>query len=179
MYTGNKRHKCWHLDQTKAQRVEKRVMNLSVWNRWKKYNQKVSKRVTDQDVIIPETKERVTLEAIRAEFNHIDDAMFQDLSIQGRKGTMIYLSTLVDPKVLQQVLLDPLNLSHGMKVGLPIDQLHPRGQWADLQLLPKLLHDIATGYTVIWFHDDETAFKIHTYSPPQRGVTPTENETTF
>ncbi len=151
---------------------------MSVWNWWKRYNQKVGKEEADRDEIYPQSEGRVSLEAIRLELQHIDDAVYKDIRIQERQALMIYLETLVDPKVLQEFVLNPIHQSMQIDVAYPIERLLSQGEWADPDQLPKLLHDITAGYAVLWFEDVSAAYKVPLYSPPLRSIGPAENETT-
>ncbi|WP_245308242.1 spore germination protein [Halalkalibacter urbisdiaboli] len=145
---------------------------------WNKYKQLV-KRTTDRqpddtNLANPKMKQTITKEEIKKSLANIDDFVFKEITIEDKKITIIYLSTLVTSTTLQEIVLQPLE---DTSTADPED-IFKNYEVLEKDQLPKLIHDVVSGYTVLLFEDDEVYIEIDTFSAPARSITPPENETT-
>ncbi|MBU9712595.1 spore germination protein [Bacillus tamaricis] len=120
-------------------------------------------------------KENVTLESIKTKLKDIDDAQQKELTINGEKVVLIYISALVQTGTLQDLIFTPLNQMEGK---LPPEHVLKNSSIADLQDLQVLINDIMSGYTVLYFLEREFVLKVNTYSVNERSITAPESETT-
>ncbi|WP_232463481.1 spore germination protein [Tumebacillus avium] len=147
---------------------------MAFWDMWRGMARKTAHGTDPKDTTFPEDKGAVTKESIQGELQGVEDAKFTVVKIGEETGTLIYLTTMVDVKVLQNLVLDPLSRMRGGSVQdvLKTAELVPSDD------LPKLVHDIVSGWTALLLPKRRLILKINTFSAPQRSIDTTENETT-
>ncbi|WP_332694750.1 spore germination protein [Halalkalibacter lacteus] len=126
----------------------------------------------DENKANPDINEPITRKAIAKSLADIDDLVMKDIKIGEHQVTIIYLHTIVKKTLIDEMVYNPLNKSKSVKP----EDVFKNFEVVDRDQLPKLIHDICSGYTVILF--EQTVIKINTYSAPDRAITSPENETT-
>lgn len=146
---------------------------------WKWYKNRVKKaanKVQPQDINFanPKMKYPITKEAILQSLKDVDDLVVKEMTVGERSVTVIYLNTIVETTVLQHVILNPLTNAKSYK---PND-IFKNFNVLQKDELPRLIHDLVSGFTIILFEYADMVIEIDTYSAPDRSVMPPENETT-
>lgn len=142
---------------------------------WKQSTRRHSMGQDTNDVTYPESKGTITLEAVQENLHRIDDVQFIDFYLPNKElVTLINIKTLVKSSTLHRMVLEPLSLN--------MDQ-HPEDLLKtaivmDSNELPRLLHHIASGFTILFFHEQGLILAIDTNSTPERSISTPENETT-
>jgi hypothetical protein len=142
--------------QPKTQSTEEARPELIVQSRQKSKAQK--------------TPKSISLETIKNELTDIDDAIMKDFQSKEGLLTVIYLSSLIDPMILHKAIILPL-VSDQEDVLKSFDAM-------DGWNMQKILMAIVNGETVVFHHEKQQYLQARTFSPPERAITSTENETT-
>ncbi len=142
--------------QPKTQSTEEARPELIVQSRQKSKAQK--------------TPKSISLETIKNELTDIDDAVVKDFQSKEGLLTVIYLSSLIDPMILHKAIILPL-VSDQEDVLKSFDAM-------DGWNMQKILMAIVNGETVVFHHEKQQYLQARTFSPPERAITSTENETT-
>jgi hypothetical protein len=116
------------------------------------------------------TQKSISVETIKNELTDIDDAIVKDFQSKEGLLTVIYLSSLIDPMILHKAIILPL-VSDQEDVLKSFDAM-------DGWNMQKILMAIVNGETVVFHHEKQQYLQAHTFSPPERAITSTENETT-
>ncbi|MDG5785927.1 spore germination protein [Evansella sp. AB-P1] len=146
-----------------------------LWNWFKKsINKTISQQQENQDQT-SQAPERVTVESLKNKLKNIDDIEMKEISIKGEKVFLIYLSTLTKSSTLQDLVLNPLN-NIGDATPKEVLKNSTDGDINDLQ---ASLHDIMSGYSVLFFVERDALLKVNTFSVEERSITTAENETTI
>ncbi|WP_081791986.1 spore germination protein [Caldalkalibacillus mannanilyticus] len=149
-----------------------------LWESFKRILRKTVKTDgPDQDIIFPESKGKVTKEEIQKQLKDVDDAIIKNLVVNGEPVTLIYLNSLVDTKSLQSFVLTPLEELEKQKDKKPEEFLRNANQLQEDEL-PKLLHEVMSGFSVLLFEKRNLILIINTFSGETRAVTTSESETT-
>lgn len=147
---------------------------MNIWKRIRKSLTEKNIKQEEKDIIFPESKGIITLEALKKELVDIDDIIIKDIMVGQEKATLIFLKTMTNLEVFQETILNPLdNMTNGYednKLKLA-EKVEPDG-------LPELIYDITRGYTVLFFQGDNKIIKVDTKKTPTRNITAPENETT-
>ncbi|GAE34259.1 spore germination protein [Halalkalibacter akibai] len=126
----------------------------------------------DDNKANPGIKEPISIKAIKQSLSNIDDLVMKEIKIANTMVTIIYLGTLVETTILDELVYNPLNQSTSAKP----DEIFKNYEVVKNDELPKLIHDICSGFTVIMFED--TIIQISTFSAPDRAIATPDNETT-
>jgi len=126
----------------------------------------------DENEANPGIKAPISKEAIQNSLSDIDDLVIKDIKINKASVTVIYLGTIVETSIVDELVFNPLNQSTSTKP----DEIFKNYTIMKVDELPKLIHDICSGYTVLLF--EEEIIEISTFSAPDRAITIPENETT-
>ena len=112
----------------------------------------------------------ISLDALKKDLTDIDDAVFKEYQTKDGLVTVIYLSSLIEPVLLHKMIIFPLVNDKGsvMNTFDAIDGSNKQ----------KLLMAIVNGDTVIFHHNKQQYLQAHTFSPPERAITSSENEAT-
>ncbi|GAE24502.1 spore germination protein QA [Halalkalibacter wakoensis JCM 9140] len=126
----------------------------------------------DDNTANPGIKEPITKEAIQTSLADIDDFVMKEVAIGDKTVTIIYLSSIVETSIIDELVFNPLNQSSSTKP----EEIFKNYSSVKKDELPKLIHDICSGFTVVMF--EEEIIEIDTFSAPDRSITIPENETT-
>jgi len=126
----------------------------------------------DDNKANPGIKEPISIKAIKQSLSNIDDLVMKEIKIANTMVTIIYLGTLVETTILDELVYNPLNQSTSAKP----DEIFKNYEVVKNDELPKLIHDICSGFTVVMFED--TIIEISTFSAPDRAIATPDNETT-
>lgn len=126
----------------------------------------------DTNLANPDIKKPITKEDIKASLKDIDDIVLKEVKIKEKQVTIIFLSSLIDDVTLQQMVFNPIDWSNSDKP----EEIFKHYEVLEQDELPKLIHDVMSGYTVLMFENE--IIKLSTFSAPSRSVSPPENETT-
>jgi hypothetical protein len=96
----------------------------------------------------------------------------KEIKIGDKTVTIVYLNTIVETSIIDELVFNPLNQSTSTKA----DEIFKNYTTLKEDELPKLIHDVCSGYTVLLFEDE--IIEIDTFSAPDRSITIPENETT-
>jgi len=146
---------------------------------WKWVRSKIkatNSKSQEPDKVLPEEKGAVTLEAIKEKLKDIDDIKYKQANFSGKQVTIIYLSSLVEDKILRMLVMDPLSSTEA-KNKKPEDVI-ANCQTLKHNELPKLIDRIMNGDTIILYPQLDPILAVSTYSVPQRSITTSESETT-
>lgn len=143
---------------------------------WKKNVREISR---NQDAFDTQSSSQstgiITIEAVRQSLKDIDDAHFSVIhTSDGDTVTLVFLKSLIDSSTLQRVVLNPLNLL----MDEPPQEILKLAKEVRQDQLGTLLQNILAGFTVIFFEKRQLILEVNTFSPPQRSVSTSENETT-
>jgi hypothetical protein len=116
------------------------------------------------------TPKSISLETIKNELTDIDDAVVKDYQTKEGLVTVVYLSSLIDPMILHKAIILPLVNDQGEV----LSSFDTMDGWNK----QKILMAIVNGETVIFHHDKEQYLLAQTFSPPERAISSSENETT-
>ncbi|MGB2992825.1 MAG: spore germination protein [Paenisporosarcina sp.] len=116
------------------------------------------------------TPKSISLETIKTELIDIDDAVVKDYQTKEGLVTVVYLSSLIDPMILHKAIILPLVNDQGEV----LSSFDTMDGWNK----QKILMAIVNGETVIFHHDKEEYLLAQTFSPPERAISSSENETT-
>ncbi|WP_235848903.1 MULTISPECIES: spore germination protein [Bacillaceae] len=143
---------------------------------WNWFKKQIETTTESKHSTKPKTsKHRVTLTNLNEQLVNIDDLKKNEIDINGEKALLIYIDTLVQGSVLQDLVLTPLNQ---VSENYGPEEVLKNSSKADLEDLETLIHDIMSGQTILFFLQRELVIKIDTYSVPERSITSAENETT-
>ncbi|UFJ38941.1 spore germination protein [Brevibacillus humidisoli] len=143
------------------------------WQWWRKATQ-LTHQASDEDIIYPEVKGTVTRESIEEALRDSDDALIKELTSNGEKVVLVYLRSMVKKEILQETVFDPLDRRGDQH---PLAVLRLAEPVADDQL-PKVLHMITSGRTILLFMERNLILSVDTFSTNQRNVTAPESEST-
>lgn len=147
---------------------------MNIWKRIRETLKEKNIEYEEKDTIFPESKGKITLEAIKEELADIDDIIIKDILVGQERATLIFLKTMTNRDLFQEIILDPLD---NMRNGFEEEKLK-LAQEVESNGLPELIYDISRGYTVLVFHRDNKTIKIDTKKAPSRDISSSENETT-
>ena len=116
------------------------------------------------------TPKSISLETIKNDLTDIDDAVVKDYQTKEGLVTVVYLSSLIDPMILHKAIILPLVNDQGEV----LSSFDTMDGWNK----QKILMAIVNGETVIFHHDKEQYLLAQTFSPPERAIASSENETT-
>ncbi len=116
------------------------------------------------------TPKSISLETIKNELTDIDDAVVKDYQTKEGLVTVVYLSSLIDPMILHKAIILPLVNDQGEV----LSSFDTMDGWNK----QKILMAIVNGETVLFHHDKEQYLLAQTFSPPERAIASSENETT-
>lgn len=112
----------------------------------------------------------ISLDSIKKDLTDIDDVVFKEFQTKDGLVTVIYLSSLIEPVLLHKMIIFPLVNDKGSVMNT-FDAIDGRDK-------QKLLMAIVNGDTVIFHHNTQQYLQAHTFSPPERAITSSENEAT-
>ncbi|MFA9558435.1 spore germination protein [Evansella sp. AB-rgal1] len=149
-------------------------------NVWKWYKNIVKKTVSpEKQKSKPQYEikenEPVTLESLKSKFQNIDDLIIKEINVNDEKALLIYLSSLTNASMIQELVLTPLNSTS--------DNIQPENAikhsaTVNMGDLNTLVYNIMSGYTILYFLNREFILEIDTYKVENRSVESAENETT-
>lgn len=144
---------------------------------FQKYFKKLAEETTkevDKDITFPESKEKITLKALKENLSDIEDVAITEMTVGGENAYLIYMQSMVVKDILVEMVLKPL----GKIKKADQKELLQIAVEVEKDNLYELLYDIASGYTVLFFENKNNTFKINTISPPSRNISSPLNETT-
>ena len=118
----------------------------------------------------------VTKESLLDHLRDIHDLVQKEFFIENETITILYLSSLVDGMRIDDLIIEPLNkatLLSTAQVTLNKFQLH------STESIQDLLHEIASGSTIIFSENNKQIWVVPTFSVTERSITAPENETTI
>ena len=136
----------------------------------------MSEKLTSKSQLSQDSNSVVTKESLLYHLQDIHDLVQEEFSIEGETITLFYLSTLVDGMRIDNLLVEPLNqatLLSSAQITLNKHKLHVKVNLQDL------LHDIASGSTVVFSETNKQIWVVPTFSVTERSITAPENETTI
>lgn len=116
------------------------------------------------------TLKNIPLEAIKSELTDIDDAIFKEFQTKQGLVTIVYFSSLIESLLLHKTVVTPL-VNDAEKAFETFDNIEQRN-------MQVILSSISNGDTILYYHEKQKFVKAKTYSPPQRAITSSENEST-
>ncbi|WP_139491401.1 spore germination protein [Brevibacillus dissolubilis] len=147
---------------------------MNVWEWWRKKVVESSYQ-PDGDVTYPEAKGEISVEAIEAHFRNVDDLVIKNIVIIGETVTAVYIKTMVEPKVVQEIIVDPLlamnEYDDPHEVLKLAEEIHH-------DELPQLLQGVLNGDMVLIFHTRQIILQLPTLSMPSRSIGSSETEST-
>ncbi|MCR1899764.1 spore germination protein [Irregularibacter muris] len=145
---------------------------------WKKLKNKfIESNMSDKrekDIIFPESKGKITINILKEKLADIEDLIIKDIIVGGEKVSLLFMKSLIERLVLQDMILTPLE---NIKGEIQEDTFKMAVKVEDNQL-PELLYDIASGSTILIAHRKNLILKLDTTSPPNRSISSPLNETT-
>ncbi|ARK30705.1 spore germination protein [Halalkalibacter krulwichiae] len=137
-----------------------------------KFKQFFEPQPHDENKATPGIKEPITKKALLKRLDNIDDLVMKEVKVGGSFVTVIYLSALVESTILNDMVFNPLNQATSENP----DEIFKNYTSLNDDELPKLIHDICSGYTCLMF--EGSIIEINTFSASDRSITTPENETT-
>ncbi|WP_207640685.1 spore germination protein [Alkaliphilus transvaalensis] len=130
--------------------------------------------IIEEDFLLPESKGPITKENIIKELIDLDDAVIKDITVADESVTIIYMHSLVDLSVLQQIVLDPL-YRQGIE---SLELTFQTAKKISNQELPTLILEVLKGSTILINLKRNLILSINTLSAPNREPSEPESETT-
>ena len=112
----------------------------------------------------------VSLDSIKDALNDIDDAVFKEFQTRQGVVTIVYLSSLIESLTLHKTVVYPLVNNTG-KALATFDIMRASDS-------KTILSSITNGDTIVFHHEKQQYLKAKTFSPPQRAISQSENEST-
>lgn len=146
---------------------------MGVWNWWSKHvKQTTGDR--EQNLLLPESDEKISKEAILNRLTDIDDLETLELVVGHEPVTILYLKTLVDKKTFQSMILDPLTYLTDKTV----QDVIKSAEFVEENDLPLLMQRLLMGFTVIISENRGITLVVDTLSPTIRSIASSESEST-
>ncbi|KAA0964851.1 spore germination protein [Sporosarcina sp. ANT_H38] len=112
----------------------------------------------------------ITIDAINAELDGINDAVFKDIQTDGEIVTVIYLSSLIDNLTLHRTVIAPLLTNK--------DDILKAAEVPKKITITSILSSITDGDTIVYFHEKNLFVTVNTYSPPTSSIAQSDAEST-
>ena len=136
----------------------------------------MSEKLTSKSQLSQDSNSVVTKESLLYHLQDIHDLVQEEFSIEGETITLFYLSTLVDGMRIDDLLVEPLNQATLLSTAQITLNKYKFQAKVNLQ---DLLHDIASGSTVVYSETTNQIWVVPTFSVTERSITAPENETTI
>lgn len=111
-----------------------------------------------------------TIDQIKEHVKQMSDVVFKDIVTAESLVTIIYCSSLVENITMQNMIFIPL-ATH-------LNQIHQDSEVVDSTDTEKVLFNIVTGHTLLYFHGKNLLLSIDTFSVPTRAIATSEVEST-
>jgi hypothetical protein len=147
---------------------------LGLWSIWRRFVKKTSKNKSDQDIVFPQSKGKVSLETIRNELREVEDIVFKSVFIGNEQLTFIYPESMVEPSTFNRLVTEPLRENQN-NVEL---SLLTNGVLIKEDELPKAIYEILKGNTIVLFQSKKKVIILNTFSAATRAITPPDTEST-
>lgn len=131
----------------------------------------------DSDLTLPESKGKISIEAIKQAFNGVDDLTVKEVKVGKDNVTLFYLYTMIEGTTLQNYILNVLDKMSKEERTAPPEHYLKKAEVVQSNELPQLLHDITSGYVVLIFNKKKI-LKVEALSIDERNISPSENEST-
>ncbi|WP_176483711.1 spore germination protein [Bacillus sp. FJAT-45066] len=136
----------------------------------------MSEKLTSNKKCNVSSDEAVTKELLLLHLKDIHDLVQKEIFVEDETITLFYLSTLVDVMRIDDLLIDPLNKATLLnEVHITLNKYRSFSS----ETIQELLHDIASGSTVVFAETTQQIWVVPTFSVTERSITAPENETTI